>query len=76
MAFIGSDSVFGSGNTSVNEVPVDIQSTADRVNDFEHNTVLSKMFEKAGIDWLLIEKRVVSLSKDKITGYEAPQICA
>lgn len=56
MAFIGSDSVFGSGNTSVNEVSVDIQSTADRVNDFEYNTVFSKMFEKAGIDWLLIEK--------------------
>ena len=50
MASVGGNSVFGCSDAGVNEVPVDIQPAADRVNDFEHNTVLSVKFKKTGID--------------------------
>ena len=76
MAFVGGNSIYSGCNAGIDKIPVNIQATADRVNDFEHNTVLSFIFEETGIDWLLTEKRVVSLSKDKSTGYIAPHICA
>ena len=50
MTFVSGNSVLGCSDTSVNKVSVDIQSTTDRVNDFEHNTVLSVEFEEADID--------------------------
>ena len=76
MTFVGSNSVLGGGYTSVHKILVYVQATTNGVNDFEHNTVLSYVFEKTGIDWQLTEKRVVSLSKDKSTGFLVPQICA
>lgn len=50
MAFVGSNSVFGSGYTSIYKILVYVQTTTDGVNDFEYNTVLSYVFEKTGID--------------------------
>ena len=50
MAFVGGDSVFGSGYTSAHKILVNIQAATNGVNDFEHNTVLSFVFEKTGID--------------------------
>ncbi len=50
MTFVGGDSVFGGCYAGVNKITVNIQTTADGVNDFKHNTVLSFVFEKTGID--------------------------
>ena len=50
MTFVGSNSVFGGCDAAVDKIPMNIQSTADRMNDFEHNTVISFVFEKTGID--------------------------
>jgi hypothetical protein len=50
MAFVGGNSIYSGCDAGINKIPVNIQATADRVNDFEHNTVLSFIFEKTGID--------------------------
>ena len=50
MAFVGGNSVEGCSDTSVHKILVYIQATTDGVNDFEHNTVLSYVFEKTDID--------------------------
>ena len=49
MTFVGCDSVFCRCDTGVNEVTVNIQSTANGINDFEHNTFLSKYLRKQAL---------------------------
>jgi hypothetical protein len=50
---------------------VDINSTADGVNDFRHNSLPQNYLRKQAGTGRSHEKRVVSLSKDKFTGYSA-----
>ena len=50
MAFVGGNSVDRCNDTSVHKILVYVQATTNGVNDFEHNTVLSYVFEKTGID--------------------------
>ena len=48
--------VIGRSNTGNDKRFVDIHPTADRVNNFEHNTSLETIFEGVGRDWTLIER--------------------
>ena len=52
MTFVSGNSVFCGSDAGLNEVVVDIQSTTNRIYDFQHNTIVSKIFEKTGIDWI------------------------
>ena len=49
MTFVGCDSVLCRCNTGENEVTVDIQFTANGINDFEHSTFLSKYLRKQAL---------------------------
>ena len=75
MAFVVCDSVLGGCDTAVNEVAMDIKPITNGVNNFKHNTVHSKYLKnRQGLTAHC--KRVVCLAKDKITGFDAPKICA
>ena len=57
-AFVGSNALLICGSDTGNKKAlVDIHSTADRVNDFEHNTSpQNKYLRKTGRDWTLTER--------------------
>ena len=50
MAFVGGNSVDACGDTSIHKILVYIEASTNGVNDVKHNTVLSYVFEKTGID--------------------------
>ncbi len=56
MASVVCNSANGCGDASVHKILMDIQTTTNWVNNFEHNAVLTYLFKKTGIDWLVTGK--------------------